>query len=138
MLVTPTSRCLASSGMLKPSTETSAATSNAPLMISSTLIDPRSRRCRLSATACLANSGNLRALRARTARYRLEYRKPSGRGCGREVQRCYTVSSGAIQVNSAGSCALQNDASWPPGENPPAGGLGNWEQKCLGALENGS
>jgi hypothetical protein len=45
--------------MLKPSTETFSATSKAPLMISSTLIDPRSRRCRLSVTACLANSGNL-------------------------------------------------------------------------------
>src|ERR1700733_12967544 len=132
MLVTPTSRCLASSGMLKPSTETSAATSNAQLTISSPLIDPRSRRCRLSATACLANSGHLRALRARAAaRYRLEYRKPSGRGCGQEGQRGYTVSSGAIQVNSAGSCALQNDPSWPPGENPPAGGLGNWAMNCL-------
>ncbi|MDT5086718.1 MAG: hypothetical protein QOJ61_3761, partial [Mycobacterium sp.] len=48
--------CLAKSGMLKLSIETSSATVNAPLMISSTLIDPRSRRCRLSATACLANS----------------------------------------------------------------------------------
>src|SRR5947209_4000136 len=61
MLVTPTSRCLASSGMLRPSTDTSPATSNAPLMISSTLMDPRSRRCRLSATGCLANWGYLRA-----------------------------------------------------------------------------
>jgi hypothetical protein len=52
--------------MLKPSTETSSATWKAPLMISSTLIDPRSRRCRLSATGCLANSGNLRALKARS------------------------------------------------------------------------
>src|ERR1700733_15115346 len=134
MLVTPTPRCLASNGMLKPSTDTSAATSNAPLMISSTLIDPRSRRCRLSATACLANSGTSVHSARTAARYRLEYRKPSGRGCGREGQRCYTVSSGAIQVNSAGSCALQNDASGPPGENPPAGGLGNWATNCFVAL----
>jgi hypothetical protein len=42
-VVTPTSRCLASSGMLKLSMETSAATSKAPLSISSTEIDPRSR-----------------------------------------------------------------------------------------------
>ena len=36
------------------------------------------------------------------------------------------VSSGAIQISSAGSCELQNPPSWPPGENPPAGGLGSW------------
>ena len=35
------------------------------------------------------------------------------------------VSSGAIQVSSAGSCELQNPGLCPPGEKPPAGGLGS-------------
>ena len=35
------------------------------------------------------------------------------------------VSSGAIQVSSAGSCELQNSPLCPPGEKPPAGGLGS-------------
>src|SRR6478735_948689 len=46
MLVTPTSKCLANSGMLKLSMETSAAIWKAPLRISSTEIEPRSRRRR--------------------------------------------------------------------------------------------
>jgi hypothetical protein len=37
----------------------------------------------------------------------------------------YAVSSGAIQVSSAGSWVLQNDGSCPPGENPPDGGVGS-------------
>ena len=49
MLVTPTFRFLASIGMLKLSMETSAATAKAPLRISSTEIDPRSRRKRCCA-----------------------------------------------------------------------------------------
>jgi len=44
------------------------------------------------------------------------------------------VSIGAIQVNSAGSCELQNDASCPPGENPPDGGLGSCAMNCFVAL----
>ncbi|CFS46352.1 Uncharacterised protein [Mycobacterium tuberculosis] len=44
MLVTPTPRCLPSNGMLKLSIDTCWASSNAPLMMSSGLMDPRCRR----------------------------------------------------------------------------------------------
>src|ERR1700754_713996 len=54
MLVMPTSRCLASAGMLRLSMETSAATSKARLTIWSTLIEPRSSRRLLCAVAVLA------------------------------------------------------------------------------------
>ena len=41
------------------------------------------------------------------------------------------VSSGAIQVSSAGSCELQNSPLCPPGEKPPAGGWGSCAMNCL-------
>ena len=31
---------------------------------------------------------------------------------------------------SPGNCEDQNDASWPPGEKPPAGGVGSWAMNC--------
>lgn len=62
-------------------------------------------------------------------------RRPNWRYFLRNTQwgcvRGQAVSSGAIQVNSAGIWELQYPPSCPPGEKPPAGGWGNWAMNAL-------
>ena len=68
----------------------------------------------------------------RVARQPLSHRHRACRGRGPDQRLTrYAVNSGAIHSISAGSCELQNPPSCPPGEKPPAGGLGSCAMNCL-------
>src|SRR5260370_18592918 len=117
MLVTPTARCSASAGTPSWSSDSRRATSNAPAMISSALIDPRGRRRRMAFGAALGTvtppvAARRRTLPGRRTRSLAASRKAYGmeHGIGKACGRLGSVGSAAGSAGSGdGSRALLRD-----------------------------
>src|SRR5258708_1666909 len=102
MLVTRTPRCSASAGTLSWASDSRRATSNAPAMISSALIDPRGRRRRMAFGAALGTvtppvAARRRTLPGRRTRSLAASRKAYGmeHGIGKACGRLGSVGSAA-------------------------------------------